>query len=78
VTAKDPDYVRRRGERLHDYLRAAQRKRRIRKDLSVDWLFAVVVALVTAATEQRGGDRGAAARDAMLRATLRSVLEPLQ
>ncbi len=77
VTAKDPDAVRRRSGELRDYLRAAQRKRRIRRDLSVDWLFAVLVALVTAASEQRGLAGDADARNAMLRATLRSVLEPL-
>ncbi len=76
VTAKDPDYVRRRGERLRAYLRAAQRKRRIRKDLSVDWLFDVLVALVTTATENRAAAGDGDARDAMLRATVRSVLEP--
>jgi AcrR family transcriptional regulator len=77
VTAKDPDYVRRRGGRLRDYLRAAQRKGQIRKDLTVDWMFAVVVALVTEAAGHHFGDRGGSTRDAMLRATIRSLLAPL-
>lgn len=77
VAAKNPDYTRRGSERLRRYLRAAQRKGRIRKDLSVDWLFYVMVALVTAAAQQRVGKKGGAARDEMLRATVRSVLEPV-
>ena len=76
VTAKDPDYVRRRGGRLRDYLRAAQRKRRIRADLTVDWLFAVLVALVTEAAGNRFSARDGASRDEMLRATVHSLLAP--
>ena len=76
ATARDPENVRWRCGPLRDYLRVAQRRRRIRGDLSVDWLFAVLVALVTAATENRAPSDHADARDAMLRATVRSVLEP--
>jgi hypothetical protein len=39
-------------------------------------MFAVVVALVTEAAG-RFGDSGGSTRDAMLRATIRSLLEPL-
>ncbi len=77
VTEGDPDHVRRRGGRLRDYLRAAQRKGQIRKDLTVDWMFAVLVALVTEAAGHRFGHSDGPTRDAMLRATVRSVLEPL-
>jgi AcrR family transcriptional regulator len=56
-------------EPLRAFLRAGQRAGRIRDDLQADWLFDVLVALITAAAAPRRSRDG-------LRATVVSVLSP--
>ncbi len=72
AAATDPHDVRRRGEPLRDYLAAAQREGGVAADLGVDWLFGVIVALITEAAVASEEERGA--RDEMLRRTVRRVL----
>lgn len=70
-TAKDLNRHRR-GSPLHEYLLDGQRAGTIREDLSADWLFEVIVGLVTQAAGHRLSDHPD--RDAMLSATVRSLL----
>jgi AcrR family transcriptional regulator len=63
-----------RGTPLTDYIEAAQRRGRIRDDLDSGWLFEVLVALITQVATHTRTDL--AARSALLRATVCSILAP--
>jgi TetR/AcrR family transcriptional repressor of mexCD-oprJ operon len=63
-----------RGTPLTDYIDAAQRRGRIRDDLDSGWLFEVLVALITQVATRTRTDL--AARGALLRATVCSILAP--
>lgn len=76
ATALDegPQSRQRRGEPLHAFLRSAQRSGQICRDVSVDWLFTILVAVITEAG--RPPFRDAEERNAMLRTTVRRLLAP--
>jgi AcrR family transcriptional regulator len=71
---QDPQTLQRRGEPLHAFLRSAQRAGAINGEVSVDWLFTVLVALITEAS--RPADAEPQLRDEMLRATVRRLFAP--
>jgi hypothetical protein len=69
---RDRDHALRDGTPLLDYLEAAQGRGLIRQDLAADWLFDVLIALITHAAGNKRNNP--AKRSTMLRATVRSVL----
>jgi AcrR family transcriptional regulator len=70
----DLEERRHRGEPLYAFLSAAQRSGDVSRELSVDWLFSVLIALIMEATGPAFQD--AERRNEMLRATVRRVLAP--
>jgi AcrR family transcriptional regulator len=63
-----------RGAPLLDYLTAAQQRGGVRSDLEAEWLFEVLVALITQAAGHTRTEPSA--RSAMLRTTVRSIVAP--
>jgi len=74
ATTTDPESVRRRGAPLHAFLRSAQRAGDICDEVSADWLFTVLVALITEASGHAFQDPEQ--RSQTLRATVRRVVAP--
>jgi AcrR family transcriptional regulator len=70
----DPEQMRESGVRLLEYVAAAQRDGRVRRDLDADWLLSAVVALVTRAAGHRF--TGSSTRAEVVRATVESLLLP--
>jgi AcrR family transcriptional regulator len=71
--AEDPEQVRSRGTRLRAYLAEAQRAGHITAQLDVEWLFDVLVGLITQASRSPASPP---VRDAQLARTVRRVVAP--